>query len=84
MKWIGCLLLAAVSLSAVAQDTRLPVELYIDQSVRDYKKSAPALLVAELTASSQTNKQKCTAIFRWIADNISYNVRIGRNRNSYV
>ena len=85
MKRIGCLLFIAVSLTAAAQDNALPVELYIDQSVTHYKQSAPALLVSELTSSSQTNKQKCSAIFRWIADNISYNVRVGgRNRNYYV
>ncbi|TMI70567.1 MAG: hypothetical protein E6H09_16645 [Bacteroidetes bacterium] len=84
MKWPGCLLLACIALPAFAQDINTPVNFYIDQSVRDYKKSTPALLVNEIINGSQTEKEKCAAIFRWIADNISYNIRINRNRNIYV
>ncbi|HET6996333.1 MAG TPA: transglutaminase domain-containing protein, partial [Chitinophagaceae bacterium] len=84
MKWPGCLLLACVAFPAFAQDINSPVNIYIDESVRYYKKSAPALLVNEIITDSQTEKEKCAAIFRWIADNISYNVRIHRNRNTYV
>jgi Transglutaminase-like superfamily len=85
MKWICYLLLAAFIFSANAQRIDLPVNYYIDQSVRDYKKSTPALLVKEIIASDQTSRQKVTSIFRWITDNISYNVKVaGRNRNYYI
>jgi transglutaminase superfamily protein len=85
MKWIGCLLFAAVSFPVLGQEMGIPVNLFIDQSVRDYKKSTPALLVSELTSAAQTDKQKVSLIFRWITENISYNIKAGgRNRNIYV
>ncbi|MDP4262966.1 MAG: transglutaminase domain-containing protein [Bacteroidota bacterium] len=43
----------------------------------------PALLARELTGKCTTDLQKVTAIFRWITDNISYNMQaITRNKNS--
>ena len=85
MKQICCLLLSFMFLSAQAQRDDIPVNYFIDQSVRDYHASAPALLITEIISSRQTDRQKVTSIFHWITDNISYNVRIaGRNKNSYL
>jgi transglutaminase/protease-like cytokinesis protein 3 len=85
MKSICYLLLTFVIFSAHAQRDDIPVKYFIDQSVRDYHASAPALLVNEITNSKQNDLQKVTAIFRWITDNISYNVRaIARYRASYI
>jgi hypothetical protein len=77
MKWICILLLSVCVLPAYAQRDDIPVHYYIDQSVRDYQSSAPALLISQLLSSQQTDRQKVTAIFRWVAENISYNVRRG-------
>lgn len=56
---------------------------YIDYRVRSMDATAPAELVRQVTASCQTDRQKVTAIFRWITSNISYNVRAaGKNRRS--
>jgi hypothetical protein len=42
-------------------------------------------LISEILAHQQTDREKVTAIFRWITDNISYNVRTGgRNWNTYT
>lgn len=85
MKPICCLLFSFTFLSAYAQRDDIPVKYFIDQSVRDYPRSSPALLVNELLGSDQTDRQKVTAIFRWVTDNISYNVRIaGKNKYSYL
>ncbi|MBL7740476.1 MAG: hypothetical protein JNK14_14760 [Chitinophagaceae bacterium] len=55
---------------------------FIDREVKAYETSTPALLVKEVTAPYQSDRQKITSIFRWITDNISYNIRAaGRNRN---
>src|SRR5258705_1485804 len=85
MKWICCLLLPLHFFSARAQRNDIPVNYFIDQSVRDYRRSSPALLVTEILRSQQSDRQKVTSIFRWVAENISYNVRVaGRNKNSYI
>jgi transglutaminase/protease-like cytokinesis protein 3 len=42
---------------------------------------SPSALAQQLTAPYSTDRQKVTAIFRWIADNISYNVR-SKNKNN--
>ena len=85
MKWICYLVVNFLILSAHAQRDDIPVKYFIDQSVRDYRSSAPAILVNELISGKQTDLQKVTAIFRWITDNITYNVRsIARYRASYV
>ena len=85
MKWISCLLLTFFFLSAEAQRGDINVKYFIDQSVRDYNSSTPALLVSELIGSLKTDRQKVTAIFQWVASNISYNVRVaGRNKNAYI
>jgi hypothetical protein len=58
---------------------------YIDQSVKAYHTSAPAMLVKEMITTNQTDRQKVSSIFQWITDNISYNVRAaGRNKNAYM
>jgi hypothetical protein len=85
MKWICCLLLTAFFFSVHAQRYDLPVNYYIDQSVKEYTTSTPALLVKEIIAANHTDRQKVTSIFRWITDNISYNTKVaGRNKNSYM
>jgi Transglutaminase-like superfamily len=85
MKPICCLLLSFLFISASAQRDDIPVHYFIDQSVRDYQRSSPALLVGELISSQQTDRQKVASIFRWVTGNISYNVRVaGRNRYSYI
>ena len=37
-----------------------------------FSQEDPAILARDLTASLQTEKEKVTAIFRWVTDNISY------------
>jgi hypothetical protein len=41
---------------------------------------SPAALSQQITASYTTEKQKVTAIFRWIIDNISYNIMSGNRK----
>jgi hypothetical protein len=69
---------------AFAQRADLPLISYIDQSVRAYENSGPALLIKEITNPGQTDKQKVTAIFRWITDNISYNIRAAARNHGYI
>lgn len=67
-----------------AQDGDLPV-YHIDRTVRAYTATSPAMLVKGIITANENNLKKVTAIFRWITDNISYNVRAaGRNKNSYM
>jgi transglutaminase/protease-like cytokinesis protein 3 len=43
-----------------------------------------ASLAQQLTEKCSTDRQKITAIFRWVADNISYNLRaFNKNRNAW-
>jgi hypothetical protein len=85
MKWIYGLLFAVIFFPANAQRVDLPVHHYIDLSVKAYNASTPAILLREISAPGQTDRQKVTSIFRWITGNISYNVKAaGRNKNSYL
>jgi hypothetical protein len=85
MKFLCYLLPTFILFSAHAQRDDIPVNYFIDYSVKVYHSSAPALLVSELISSQQTDREKVASIFRWITDNISYNIRMaGRNRNSYI
>jgi hypothetical protein len=77
MKGIFCLLLIIISFSAFTQKYDLPVD-HIDRSVRAYTNSASAILVKEITSGSQTDREKVSAIFRWITENITYNVKVAR------
>ncbi len=85
MKWIGFLSMTFVFFSVKAQRNDIPLDYYIDQSVRAYNGSPTAQLVKEITDHVKTDRQKVTSIFTWITNNISYNVKAaGRNRNAYI
>ncbi|MFI5128734.1 MAG: transglutaminase domain-containing protein [Chitinophagales bacterium] len=85
MKWICFLIISFCFFSAQAQRNDIPVRFFIDESVRDYDSSTPALLTTEIAGPPQTDRQKVTSIFRWITDNISYNVKVrGVNRDTYT
>ena len=60
MKW-----LLSISLLLVSQ-------LIFSQRKKQSLDENPATLAQYLTASCNTDRQKVTAIFRWITDNISY------------
>lgn len=76
------LLLLIIVSSSHAQEHGFPYA-FIDQSVRMYHATSPALLVKEITNPGQTDRQKVMALFRWVTENISYNVkRYGRHSNS--
>jgi transglutaminase/protease-like cytokinesis protein 3 len=47
-------------------------------------KISPSLLASQLIEKCTTERQKVTAIFRWVADNISYNLRaFNKNKNAW-
>lgn len=82
MKVLGSLLLIIVWNYPGFSQKGNDLSAYVDREVRSYETSAPALLIKEITAPYQNNRQKVTSIFRWITDNISYNVRAaGKNKN---
>lgn len=74
MKMAGCLLLMGICFLATAQNN-YPFPDRVDRVVRAYDETTPAKLVKEITAPYQTDRQKCTSIFRWITSNISYNTK---------
>lgn len=74
MKSVGCILLIGISFLATAQNSSL-YPGHIDLAVQAYNETAPAILVKEITTPYETDREKVTAIFRWITDNITYNTR---------
>lgn len=54
----------------------------IDERVKSIPFAAPETLSKELTAPYQTDREKVRAIFRWITENIEYNVAGVANRRS--
>ena len=69
---VGLILLTVVS-SAQSKHNVL--------SARNRIETSPKLLAQKLTASCKTEKEKVTAIFQWITENISYNTGIfGRSQ----
>lgn len=80
MKRIWCLLLLAIAMRMEGQ--LQPVDhFYIDKALRTYQDGEAARLLTQITTPYQTDKEKVTAIFRWITSNISYNVRAWNRRN---
>ena len=56
---------------------------HIDRKVEDIPVAKTDSLAKQLAALGKTDREKVRAIFRWITDNIDYNVRIfNRNKNS--
>jgi hypothetical protein len=84
MKAIFCLLFTLLSSLAFAQVADLSPGYHIDRSVQAYDNSSPALLIKEIISPDQTDKQKVTAIFRWVTDNISYNIRAAARNSGYT
>jgi transglutaminase/protease-like cytokinesis protein 3 len=82
MKRMSCILLIVHSLLASAQKDPVYIN-YIDRAVRSFNASSPAKLAEEITSANQTDRQKVISIFRWITDNISYNIR-AKNRNTEI
>ncbi|HEY6505535.1 MAG TPA: transglutaminase domain-containing protein [Chitinophagaceae bacterium] len=83
MKAICWLLFTLIFFSATGQKSGLPYHYYIDVSVKAYDASSPAKLVNKITDTSQDNRQKVASIFRWITENISYNIRAAaRNKKN--
>jgi transglutaminase/protease-like cytokinesis protein 3 len=72
MKGAFCILLALINLCAYSQK----------KNTSSAELVTPALLAEQLTEKCATDMEKVTAIFRWITDNISYNIKaINKNRN---
>ncbi|MEI9809844.1 MAG: transglutaminase-like domain-containing protein [Bacteroidota bacterium] len=84
MKVISFLLASLICFSGFAQRTDIPLPYYIDRTVRAYDASAHAILVKEITRPSQADLEKVTAIFRWITNNISYNIKAASKNGYYA
>lgn len=55
----------------------------IDNKIESVPSAKPGILAKQLAALGNTDKEKVRAIFRWITENIAYNVRpIGRKKNT--
>jgi transglutaminase/protease-like cytokinesis protein 3 len=81
MKIAGCLLLLGISFLSSAQQDPLSTS-HVDQVVRAFNNTSPAILVSQITTPDQTSIQKVTSIFRWITDNISYNTRAKKRKTT--
>lgn len=62
------------SLAVLSQTDKINLSV-IDQKTRPIKTAEAEILAKKLTAEYSTDLEKARAIFRWIADNISYRVR---------
>jgi transglutaminase/protease-like cytokinesis protein 3 len=78
MKRAVCLLLLLATIASSAQQNADLTRS--KRQVKSLRAISPETLTRQLIASHQTDRQKVNAIFRWITDNISYNLRIARNR----
>ena len=78
MKFLYTLLICSLSLSSFAQS--FSANFYnIDSRVSTIPVNRPDSLSRQLTAPYNTDVEKVRAIFRWITENIAYNVRPARN-----
>ena len=74
MKWLVVVLMMVAQIS-FAQVQRVSFA-DVDRHVQNVPFAAPDSLAYSLTASFTTDLQKVRAIFRWITDNIGYNVAV--------
>ena len=74
MKWLVLIWFLALMLAARAQRGATDLH-HIDMQVRNVGFAPPAELARHLTANCSTDLEKTRAIFRWIAENISYRTR---------
>lgn len=80
MKWLIRLLLALLPITSFAQD--LSLDSYAVAQKPEYELT-PDSLARMLTTGYKTDRDKVASIFRWIAENITYNVRPYYNANLY-
>jgi transglutaminase/protease-like cytokinesis protein 3 len=78
MKFLITLFVILSPLFLVAQSPRANF-FHIDSKVTDIPVNSPDSLARQLTARYKTDLEKVRAIFKWITENIAYNVNPARN-----
>ncbi len=73
MIWLFRLLFTLLPLFSVAQHRTADVYTISARSAKNVL--TPDSLSRQLTANYKTDRDKVTSIFRWITENISYNIR---------
>lgn len=83
MKRLAMIWFLALTLVAGAQRDKTDLH-HIDMQVRNVGFAPPADLARQLTVNCNTDLEKTRAIFRWIAENISYRTRTTVRRKKQV
>lgn len=75
MKWLAVVVMMVLALGSHAQEQRANFWV-VDRHVQNIPFATPDTLAYKLTAPFTTDLQKVRAIFKWITDNIAYNVAV--------
>lgn len=75
MKWLAVVLMMVLAHRSGAQEQRANFWA-VDRHVQNVPFATPDSLAQQLTAPFTTDLQKVRAIFKWITDNIAYNVAV--------